>query len=154
MFYACICESEYVCVCLSVCACVCTRVCVCVCVCVRVRRVCTWFTHDTISQYVQCVSTHWLGMQHHKLDKTLTLELQKENILTLFRLSMCCYGTPEGRPGMSDVSFLSGISGLSFDSTLLSPLVFFCLVYFIFFCLLVLSPELFPENSSIFFVKR
>ena len=26
---------------------------------------------------------------------------------------------PEGRPGMSDVSPLSGISGLSFDSTLL-----------------------------------
>ena len=36
--------------------------------------------------------------------------------------------TPEGRPGMSDVSPLSGISGLSFDSTLLSPLSFFCLV--------------------------
>ena len=36
--------------------------------------------------------------------------------------------TPEGRPGMSDVSPLSGISGLSFDSTLLSPLLFFCLV--------------------------
>ena len=36
--------------------------------------------------------------------------------------------TPEGRPGMSDVSPLFGISGLSFDSTLLSPLLFFCLV--------------------------
>ena len=35
---------------------------------------------------------------------------------------------PEGRPGMSDVSPLSGISGLSFDSTLLSPFLFFCLV--------------------------
>ncbi len=35
---------------------------------------------------------------------------------------------PEGRPGMSDVSPLSGISGLSFDSTFLSPLLFFCLV--------------------------
>ena len=35
---------------------------------------------------------------------------------------------PEGRPGMSDVSPLSGISGLSFDSTLLSLLLFFCLV--------------------------
>ena len=34
---------------------------------------------------------------------------------------------PEGRLGMSDVSLLSGISGLSFDSTLLSPLLFFCL---------------------------
>ena len=35
---------------------------------------------------------------------------------------------PEGRLGMSDVSPLSGISGLSFDSTLISPLLFFCLV--------------------------
>ena len=33
--------------------------------------------------------------------------------------------SPEGRPGMSDVSPLSGISGLSFDSTLLFPLLFF-----------------------------
>ena len=37
----------------------------------------------------------------------------------------------EGRPGMS-VSPLSGISGLSFDSTLLSPLLFFCLVLLLF----------------------
>ena len=36
--------------------------------------------------------------------------------------------SPEGSPGMSDVSPLSGISGLSFDSTLLCPLLFFCLV--------------------------
>ena len=35
---------------------------------------------------------------------------------------------PKGRLGMSDVSPLSGVSGLSFDSTLLSPLLFFCLV--------------------------
>ena len=57
---------------------------------------------------------------------------------------------------MSDVSPLSGISGLSFDSTLLSALLFFCLAllpYLIFFCQLVLSSELFPENSSIFFIK-
>ena len=32
---------------------------------------------------------------------------------------------PDGRPGMSDVSLLSGISGLSFDSPFLSPLLFF-----------------------------
>ena len=59
---------------------------------------------------------------------------------------------------MSDVSPLSGISGLSFDSTFISPLLFFCLscypFCFIFFCLLALSSELFLENSSIFFVKR
>ena len=60
---------------------------------------------------------------------------------------------------MSDVSPLSGISGLSFDSTFLSPLLFFCLVLlpflsYLFFCLLALSSKLFPENSSIFFVKK
>ena len=32
--------------------------------------------------------------------------------------------SPEGRLGMSDVSPLSGISGLSFDATLLSSLLF------------------------------
>ena len=32
---------------------------------------------------------------------------------------------PEGRPGMSDVSPLSGISELSFDSSFLSSLSFF-----------------------------
>ena len=32
--------------------------------------------------------------------------------------------SPEGRPGMSDVTLLSGISGLSFDSLFLSPLFF------------------------------
>ena len=32
---------------------------------------------------------------------------------------------PEGRPGMSDVCLLSGISGLSFDSPFLSPFLFF-----------------------------
>ena len=37
---------------------------------------------------------------------------------------------PEGKPGMSDVSPLSQISGLSLDSTLLSPLLFFYLDLF------------------------
>ena len=48
---------------------------------------------------------------------------------------------PEGRPEMSDVSPLSGISGLSFDSTLLSPL-FFCLVLlpFLSYCFLPAGP--------------
>ena len=50
--------------------------------------------------------------------------------------------SPEGRPGMSDVSPLSGISGLSFDSTLLSPLLFFCLVLlpFLSYCFLPAGP--------------
>ena len=39
---------------------------------------------------------------------------------------------------MSDVSPLSGISGLSFDSTLLPPLLFFCQLLLLFlFCLLL-----------------
>ena len=82
---------------------------------------------------------------------------------TLFLLTLVVVHTllavPKGTPGMSDVSPLSEISGLSFDSTLLSPLMFFCLVLllflsYLFFCMLVHSPELFPENSSIFFIKR
>ena len=44
----------------------------------------------------------------------------------------------KGRPGMSDVSPVSGISGLSFDSTLLSPLLFFCLVLLLFLSYLLL----------------
>ena len=56
--------------------------------------------------------------------------------------------TPEGRPGMSDVSPLSGISGLLFDSTLLSPFLFFCQVLplflsCLFFWLLIHSPDIF-----------
>ena len=48
----------------------------------------------------------------------------------LYRLIALLTLFPEGRPEMSDVSPLSGISGLSFHSTLLSPLLFFCLVMF------------------------
>ena len=40
--------------------------------------------------------------------------------------------SPEGRPGMSDVTFLSGISGLSFDSPFLSSFLFFSLVLLLF----------------------
>ena len=38
---------------------------------------------------------------------------------------------PEGRPAMSDVSLRSGISGLSFDSPFLSPLLFVFLSFFL-----------------------
>ena len=60
----------------------------------------------------------------------------------LLRLLFCFDSSPEGRPGMSDVSPLSGISGLSFDSTLLSPLLFFCLVLlpFLSYCFLPAGP--------------
>ena len=42
---------------------------------------------------------------------------------------------PGGKPKMSDVFPLSGISGLSFYSTLLSHLLFFCLVLLLFLSL-------------------
>ena len=65
---------------------------------------------------------------------------------------------PEGRPGMSDVSPLSGISGLSFDSTLLSSLLFFCLVLLLFLSYLFsacwsILLNFFQKILPIFFVK-
>ena len=47
---------------------------------------------------------------------------------------------PEGRPGMADVSPLSGISGLSFDSTLISPFLFFHLLLLLFLSCLYFLP--------------
>ena len=81
-------------------------------------------------------------------------------LVQLIQVSTVCSGAhkpvfllvnPEGRPGMCDSTLLSGISGLSFDSPFLSPLLFFCLV--LLFCLVifffVLSFSLFfPENSQ------
>ena len=65
---------------------------------------------------------------------------------------------PEGRPGMSDVSPLSGISGMSFDSTLLSPLLFFCLVLLPFLSYHFLSAgpffSTFPRKFFNIFIKR
>ena len=49
---------------------------------------------------------------------------------------------------MSDVSLLSGISGLSFDSTVLSPLLFFCLVLLPFLSYLFLPASPFFETFS------
>ena len=46
----------------------------------------------------------------------------------LWSMDTVLHASFKGRPGMSDVSPLSGISGLSFDFTLLSPLLFFCLI--------------------------
>ena len=58
---------------------------------------------------------------------------------------------------MSDVTLLSGISGLSFDSPFLSSHLFFFspspLALSVIFLLMVHSPAFFPENSQIFFVK-
>ena len=60
---------------------------------------------------------------------------------------------PEGRPGMSDVHLLSGISGLSFESAFLSPLLIFFFLVPLFFMFVNFSANgLFfsPENSNIF----
>ena len=58
------------------------------------------------------------------------------------------YKLPHGRPGMSDVSSLCGVSGLSFESTLPAPLLrsaysccSFCIVSFL-------------AHSSDFFLSR
>ena len=65
----------------------------------------------------------------------------------------------EGRQGMSDDSLPppSGISGLSFDSTLISHLLFFCLLPLLFLPRLFSAfwpiLKLFLENSSILFAK-
>ena len=65
-------------------------------------------------------------------------------LVQLIQVSTVCSGAhkpvfllvnPEGRPGMCDSTLLSGISGLSFDSPFLSPLLFFCLV--LLFCLVI-----------------
>ena len=48
---------------------------------------------------------------------------------------------------MSDVTPLSGILGLSFDSSFLSPLLLFCLVLMlVIFLLMVLSPDFFSRK--------
>ena len=66
-----------------------------------------------------------------------------------------CVQDPEGRPGMSDVSLLSGMSGLSFDSHNLSTLLFFsaqssCSFCLVIFRLMVHSPDLSRKLSNIF----
>ena len=62
---------------------------------------------------------------------------------------------PEGRPGMSDISLLSGISGLSFDSSFLS-LVFLprplALSVLSFFCQQSILLTFF-QKTRIFFVQ-
>ena len=79
-------------------------------------------------------------------------------MLLLLLLFFFFFLSPEGRPGISDVSRLFGIAGLLFDSTLLSTLLVFCLVLLLSLSCLFLPAGpffwTFPENSSIFFVKR
>ena len=61
---------------------------------------------------------------------------------------------------MSDVLLLSGISGLSFDSPFLSPLLLFfsalssCSFCFVIFLLMVHSPDIFSEKTLKYFSLR
>ena len=81
-------------------------------------------------------------------------------IIDYFELAM--FAAPEGRPGVSDVSLhptplrsLSGISGLSFDSTLLSALLFCCLSPLLFLsCLFCFSFFHTDPFSRLFFFFR
>ena len=72
--------------------------------------------------------------------------------------SLCCYCVrpPEGKLEVSDVALLPGISGLSFDSPFLSPLLVCCLYLVMTFIIVIIllmlqSPVFPPENSPIFF---
>ena len=66
--------------------------------------------------------------------------------------------TPKGGWGCLKCRPLSGISGLSFDSPFLSPLVlFFCLVLLlclVIFLLMFLSPDFFPQKTLKYFSLR
>ena len=59
---------------------------------------------------------------------------------------------PPRRPGMSHVSPLSGISGLSFDSTLVSLLLFFCQIPLL--CLCYLFAACWPIFLIFFFFTK
>ena len=56
----------------------------------------------------------------------------QSNLIKLLTSSVSQRKVPDGRPGMSYVSAPSGISGLSSESTLPSPLLFFCRVLLLF----------------------
>ena len=91
------------------------------------------------------------GILHAK-GRRLTIYCSQHSACQSMRAGLSLFVTLEGRPEMSDVSPLSEISGLSFYLALLSTLLFFLpspvtLSVLSFFCLLVHSPELFPENS-------
>ena len=90
------------------------------------------------------LSLHPLPLSKGCSSSAYITRTEREELETLgwFGPTDFIHRTPEGRPGMSDVSPLSGISGLSFDSTLLSPLLFFCLVLlpFLFYRFLLAGP--------------
>ena len=90
---------------------------------------------------------------------TMMMMMMMMMILTSTALHFYCAISPEGRPGMFDVSLLSGISGLSFYIPFLSPLVFFCLVllFFLsrhFFLLMVHTTDFFSSRKLKYFSLR
>ena len=90
---------------------------------------------------------------HFLCDKNVLLQFFKGQ---LYLFQDCMWSNPpKGGQGCLILSLLSGISGLSFDSPLLSPLLFFlpsplALSVFVIFLLKVHSPDIFPENSNMF----
>ena len=81
-------------------------------------------------------------------------------VMTEFRLSRFVLLFLERRPGMSDVSLLSGTSELSFDSTCLFSVLFFCsffsfcLVFFFFFANWPFSWHFFSQKIPQYFKLR
>ena len=75
--------------------------------------VCYWMFYH-VSKCIRCVN--------------LMSDISNNGLLS----SVECYWSPKGMLGMSDATLPSGISGLSFDSPFLSPLLFFCLFLLLF----------------------
>ena len=81
----------------------------------------------------------------------------------IYYIEHWCVKFPKGKLGIFDVALLSGISGLSFDSSFLFPLWFFYIVLLLFFLVIFLlvpavvhTPRscLFsPETFSALFIK-
>ena len=97
----------------------CVCVCVSVCVCVTNDELCTEFT---------LILNMCMGRERARERELCVSKMTSPNSPWTQKMTFSLHSFPEGRPGMSDVSSLSGISELSFDSTLLSPLLCFCLV--------------------------
>ena len=85
------------------------------------------FLHYHLSIYTYC-STACFVSNYYSSGLLFDIVIYYFSLCTITEVHTLSWITPEGRPGMSDVSSLAGISGLSFDSTLLSPLLFFCQV--------------------------
>lgn len=93
---------------------------------------------------VLLVASHWHRYQI-LCDRNVLLQVLKGSCTS----RLYVVDSPKGRPGMSNVSLLSGFSGLSFDFLFLSPLLFFCLVLLLFLLMVPFShfpPEMYPER--------